>query len=346
MNQKGFTPIGLIVTIAGILVIILLGMAVWSGMQGQPITLPIQLQAGGQQIITPAGDGQITISGSSQNPSLVVSAFDQKTLSSLEATVEVWKDNGDGTRQFISSNTTSSGSVTFSNLDPNTHYFLEVKERTSGTYVFYPKVVDATTLNAGSKTITVPLISVASGVPTYSIYNNDDVTANSTSASLALGANDTKSARVRVRPASTATDNNYFGGGVIPIVCVFDHNALQITQVTGKLGDTSLSTTGVPSGHSVADLNHSSSIAFALPVSSMKPATDYDLRLSVKSASGVVFPVHDGNGASIFGTCYDGCRIKNTNTGEYVNAYRNPVDLTNICATNYGTITVYIDNAG
>jgi len=337
--------------------ILVVGGTLYLWYSGQTISIPFQ--AGVQSIVTPAGDGQITISGSSQNPSLVFTTFDQKTLSSVDSTIELWKNTG-SSREYIGSEKTVSGSATFSNLDPNTQYVAEVSDVNSG-FIHYGKMVEVATLNAGSKTITVPIITgtQSADVPTITIYNNDDVTTNAfdynnvirfDTNTLNLGSNDTKTARIRIRPASTTNDNNYFGGGLIPIVCVADFNSLRLSSITAKFGDSSLSTTGVPSGHIVPDLNHTSKIAFALPVSSMKPATDYDLKLTFKSSTAPALSVdfncnangYDLNFDSVQITCYDGCRTKNTNTGEYVNVYRDPVDLSNICASNIGYATVYL----
>lgn len=100
----------------------------------------------------------------------------------------------------------------------------------------------------------------------------------------------------------------------------------------GSDGST-LTGTGSPVGHVVPDKNRSSSYAFLANLNQLKPATDYDFYITVKS--GTQNPANSGDAnCGLVATVYDSTRYQNI-AGAYLEGWRNADTGADLGAANY-----------
>jgi len=268
------------------------------------------------------------------NPSLILSLVDEKTGSAMSATVNLLDAQGN---QITSSSGTS---ITFSNLTSDTTYTAEVVTASG----FYGKAVSVKSPSAGAGSEVIKLNYSTSGSPTVTCYDSDDVTNNGTTAQ-AIGANDERTLRCRVRPPASTNDNNFFSDGMLSPVLVCDLNGLAYQSLTVREGSTLLSSTGAPSNHTIPDANRTKTLSYMLASKTLNTATDYDLYFTLKSTSLDPCSFTAGGGcdanAGIYCTLYDSARIKDTMTGKYIEAYSNPRTNADVGGTNW-TWSIYM----
>ena len=223
-------------------------------------------------------------------------------------------------------------------LNSNETYTGEVVPGVSTT--FYPTTVSLQAPAAGSKTVVLNVKSIQNTHPTVTCYKSDDVTANTASAAEALSANDNKTVRCRIRTAASTSDNNFFSDGVLPPRVVCDVNAISFSQITMREGTTQMTPASAPSGHSIIDVNRTSTVAFDMATKSLASSTDYDLYITLRT--GALDPVTIGdsiaegdNNASLWCQVYDGYRQKYNLTNTYGEFYRNPNNLADLGSPNW-----------
>ena len=304
------------------------------------------------QSILPSGGSGIqtntTNTGLTGNPALKFTCVDQRNGQQYNnCAVSLY--NTDGT--YVDTVTTTSGVGSLSNLQPGKTYNAEVTQPGSAT-AFYPLGAPVTAPNAGSSDAKIAYFSMQNTAPTTTVYNSDDVTANTTAQ--AVGANDNKQFRIRIVMPSSINDNNSFGDGVGYIRMVIDYNSLAYGkgfQLTNKTTGTKLtntlpdgSTVGVPTGHVVVDVNRTTTTAFVLDETRWLPASVHEFYLTVFSGAQdpVTQPAGGDSNAGIRVTFYDAQRYQNINlpTGgsQFVEGYRNAVTGVDLGAPN---ITVH-----
>jgi len=275
------------------------------------------------------GIGGVGAGGTTDASSFTVSLYDPITNEDVDGTITLFKD---GIR--IGQSDTTSGSVSITNLDPSQTYTMEITP--DDTTWFYPFKATATTNPTGPKQVGLPVDPMHNTAIEFSVFNNDNRTANSTSARQAFAASDKQSIYVQMRVPSTTNDNNYLGDGMKGLYFQFDLNgdAFQSVEAVDDAGAMDCSTYSKLSGHSNIDTNRTGNLACVSRLTQVKANTDYDLKFTWTSTS--LDPVNsmtDDTNGSIWATVYDSCRILNTNTGQYEEQWRNPVTLGDICVT-------------
>lgn len=269
--------------------------------------------------------------GPTTAPAIIFNLSEKKTRNELNGTLYLY--NGAGRLQGTTA--TSSGKATFSNLDSSAPFTYVVADTVTAPG-FYPVTGPVTTRDAGPRTVNLAVESIAYGAPTYIIYNDDGITTNPGTAQ-AVAANDPVKFRIRVSPATSTYDENKFSDGILaPLLCL-DYNANTWPTVRALYAGQEITAEGAPPGHSTVDANRQNTLCFRYPITQFVPAVDYDLTLTLKS--GIFNPssavaTGDSN-AGIHLVWYDGCLVEDTGgTPPWLEAYKDPDDLSEVCATN------------
>ncbi|KKU10792.1 MAG: hypothetical protein UX13_C0003G0004 [Candidatus Woesebacteria bacterium GW2011_GWB1_45_5] len=233
---------------------------------------------------------------------------------------------------------TKSTSDTFSNITGNTGY-TAVIGNTTGTFTFYPTLVHGVSPNTSTVTVPILVRQAATSAATTTVYGDDDITAVTLAAKQSLAVNGFSKFRIRIQPASSTNNNLFFSDNVLGPATVFDFNSVTIKSLTdliekGPLGQANMVPIGsAPAGHQIGDLERTTSIAYQMGMhKTLVPGQTYDITGTINAGS--TEPTTTDDASDINVTIYDGCLIRNSTTGAWVEAYRDPVSLANSCATN------------
>lgn len=297
----------------------------------------IQLPTASVQTSTTPQAGTPQVTTLTGNPALVVTVLDAKTQSVLnEATVRLLDSSG----QLRATGNTTNGVVTLSNLDPSFTYTAEVLP-ISGTSAFYAFSAPLASNSAGSKTVVLTYNSESTTAPTVTIYNNDDLTANSATAAQAIGLNESVTFRFRVRPAASSNDNNRFSDGALAPLFAINYVPTHLQQLSMKEGTVAMGTGTSPTGFSAygsdSNNNRSGSAFFVGNTKVLLPATNYDYYLTVKgdaSTQPVALTGASSSDTEIHVYMYDSCRVQNSQLGTYGEYYTNPIGGADLCGAN------------
>ncbi len=294
---------------------------------------PLAFQAGGPA--PPPGEEG---TGSSQNPSLEISSFEPITGDIVESTINLFKvdagarDPNCPIRCRAGRFTTSSGTVSISNLDAQQAYLLEV-ETLSGATQFYPQTIRKTTAVSGPVTVPIGVTSMNNGVSTISVFNDNDKTANTTSARQSITSNDAKNFNLILQFSASQNDNNFFGTSDLGNLIVTDVNRDLIQRVSGEDNGGQLTCMAAPTAHNAVDANRTKSFACVTNVKRAAAKVNHKIRLTFDTTAVDPTNLADQN-AAFWVSIYDSCRILNTQTGLYENNWFNPVTLADICTTS------------
>ncbi len=338
IDRRGQVPATSILVGAVVLALLMASALVFVFITGTPVGF----QAGG--IILPTDDGGI---GSSQNPSLEVSLSEPITGEAVEGTISLFKigagarDPDCPVRCRISKSTTSNGSVSLSNLSPQQEYLLEVETLANAQH-FYPVTLSKTTAISGSVSVPVQVTSQNNGAATFSVFNDDDKTANTTSARQPIGANDSKSFNFIIQFAATQNDNNFFGLSSLGNLIVVDANRDLIQRLSGVDAGGDLTCMSAPTAHNAVDANRTKSFACVTNVTRARAKFNHEIQLTFDTTAIDPTDLADQNGA-FWLTMYDSCRILNTQTGLYEDNWFNPVTLADICTTEPHNAGMFFD---
>lgn len=320
LDNRGFAPLALIMVIAVMVVLGGVGYLIFRDVMG----------IGAGAILTGLPTVAAPQGGTTDAPSLQISIYDPVTNELSNGSVTLFKDSERVGVERIGVFSSSAGVISVTNLDPSTEYVVEAEP--SSTTSWYPFQTTMKTYSTGPKRETLVVKHIHNTVPSVSVFNNDNRTANSTSARQAIAASDKKKFHIQLQIASTTNDNNYLGDGQLGLLHQFDLNGTEFQSVEGSDdgGIMDCTTYTKVSGHPAnSDGNKFAHLACISALKTLQAGQDYDTELTFTSTA--TNPSSDSNGA-ISAIVYDSCRILNTNTGQYGEYWRNPVALGDICS--------------
>lgn len=309
-------------------------------------TVQVPISGGGAQ-----GTGGVLELGPTATPSIIFTIVDAvsnvATGSEYTITLHEATKLAAGDWAPAVSATTTSGTATFTNLNGNTEYVAYITN-SAVQFTSYPVKIsglpELTTKLTGPKSLTIKLKSAyrertaQTSFWTVNTYANGSTTAITSTAALALGANDSFQFNNNVTFPGATADKNQFGDSLNPVACFVNFDGASISQ-----SDLSMSLNGVPatpitsiptgylayaSNTSTATTARQNWTGFVLPVKAFKASAGYQvLTLSGKASS--TAPIDQ----NIYIQCADSGLLRNSNTGVWEVVYRDPVTST----TDFGS---------